>query len=443
MTSAHNPSKQKDATSTSTTSTSTMTEEGMTAQQKSDYKRMVRDIEDAGGLQYMSFVDICDGDEVFYGKPNSDRRKWFQKKVNLLKRLRPDSYLRRVRKLGVTPGDATVEYGNSGAAPSFTDINDINDEEDDDDEAAAAVAVDEDCDEEDDDEEEYDDDDDDEDNKAVHDLSKLLSSIGVSSSTGSGLTSGTSSVRGKSVTPPRSGRKTPPRVTTPPRSTAQARVIEFKMNAIRGARGAIGQPTTVQLGNGTVETFVGSKIAPQRIDVNVLFPERNYPFLIEVVPEVLEGSLPLTIFDISAIVDYPDVNKWVAKIPKGKPHNRVLFQIPSLRYWHTVMEVYHKKLTCETTKTKHKSTATAVTEDEERQSFWIMLNFPGVEVENVVISKSRNNVKSVLNVMKHKPAHIGQDLVGTGLAWRIAVKEEVDRAVEGTANFDLKNEFNK
>ena len=62
-----------------------MLDERMNEKEELDYKRMIRDIEDAGGFEFMSFVDICDGDDAFYGKPNSDRRKWFQKKVYLLK----------------------------------------------------------------------------------------------------------------------------------------------------------------------------------------------------------------------------------------------------------------------------------------------------------------------------------------------------------------------
>ena len=308
----------------------------MNEKEKLDYKRMIRDIEDAGGLEFMSFVDICDGDEAFYGKPNSDRRKWFQKKVNLLKRMRPDSYKRRVKSCDVTPSDATMENAERNSTPKFVDVSDLKDEELDDAGDEDFIEVDNKGEFSDEEDEESGDD---EKTEAVHDLSNMLSGMGLSASTGSGLPSGQNSVRGSSVTPPRvGGRKTPPRKT----SYQSVFMKEYKLNGIRGARGAIGSPTTVCVGNGTVETFVGSKQALQRIDVNVLFPERNFPFLIELVPEVLEGSLPLTVFDISVMVDYADVNKWQLKVPKGKPYNRVLCQIPALCYWHTIMEVYHK-----------------------------------------------------------------------------------------------------
>ena len=430
----------------------------LTTEEKKDYRRMLRDIEDAGGLEYMSFVEICDGDEDFYGKPNSERRSWFQKKVNLLKRMKPDGYLKRLEAFKVKPSEQTKQLNEDAAElspPSFTDINDLKDSK-----KAAASTMDDDglddfiADDDKDDEEDEEDEEDDEEENAGHDLAAMLAGLGLGGgsaggSSAGGLVSGVTSVassvaessrpgsHSSSVTPPRGGRKTPPR--TPPRVNL---LKDLKMRAIRGAYGSIGMPTSVFFGNGTLDTFVGSKQAPQRIDVNIHFPERNYPFLIEIVPEVLEDHLPITLFDISTVIDYPDINNWLFSIPKGAPYNRALCRFPSLNYWHTEMEIYHRKLKCATTKTKHKTTATAVKEDQERKHFYIMLNFPFM-IENMVISKSRSKVKSNLNIMKNKPSHIGVDLAGSALAWRIAVREEADRSTEGAQEYDLRSEYNK
>lgn len=106
------------------------------------------------------------------------------------------------------------------------------------------------------------------------------------------------------------------------------------------------------------------------------------------------------------------------------------------------MDVYHKKVACDNTKTKHKSTATAVEGDLSRKYLYIMLNFP-FPLENMVISNSRNKAKSNLNVMKHNPPEIGTNLTASGLAWRIAVRTENDDSTGGHQKYDLKAELNK
>ena len=245
---------------------------------------MLRDIKDAGGLDNMSFVDICDGDVDFYGKPNSEKRSYFQKKVNLLKRMKPSGYLKRLQDFKVKPSDAskerTDELEEDDPTPTFTDINDLNDIVDD-------VAGNDDEEFDPDDVDDVDDDEDDDDKPGtVHDLAAMLSGLGLNAcAAGSGKASGPASLAGGSRASSRAPSLTPPRsrkgsTSTPPRKALSINVKELKLRTVRGAYGNIGQPTTAFVGTGINETFVGSKTTPQRIDVNLIFPNTTFHFLL-------------------------------------------------------------------------------------------------------------------------------------------------------------------
>lgn len=209
--------------------------------------------------------------------------------------------------------------------------------------------------------------------------------------------------------------------------------------------GTIGAPTTVLTSDGNFRhTFVGSVDAPQRIDVNTRFPERNFPFVVHEVPSVSVGGLTVSVYDISTIADPPDANRYRMRVPPGPPHNRILARIPSLRHWHTNQLRYQAALgdyMDANTRTAHINTENAITENpEERGWFSVMLVFPQ-NVDNVILSQSRNVVRVLMNPIVDTPVEAGQQLIGTSLIWRIAIREETDRSTTAPTPVNIQQQL--
>jgi len=70
-------------------------------------KRLIADIESAGGFGSFDFLQTCNRDSRIFGAPGSDLRYSFQQTKNRLKKRLPSSYLQLVESLGIEPSDDT------------------------------------------------------------------------------------------------------------------------------------------------------------------------------------------------------------------------------------------------------------------------------------------------------------------------------------------------
>jgi len=79
-------------------------------------KRLITDIEEAGGFRAFDFLQTCNKDPRTYGPSGSDLRYSFQQHKNLLKKRRADSYLKLVESYGIIPSRDAVQFAAIQAA---------------------------------------------------------------------------------------------------------------------------------------------------------------------------------------------------------------------------------------------------------------------------------------------------------------------------------------
>ena len=219
------------------------------------------------------------------------------------------------------------------------------------------------------------------------------------------------------------------------RMDEQNLLAEILGRRLYGARGRLGDRTRVIGSGGTmVDTFIGSEIAPQRIDVDPAFPERHFPFLVTKVPSVPSRYFPNLVFDtyhISMTLSAADATQVVLTVPTGPPSNRVLACIPTLSYWQSDMARYHAALNpgCRETREAYMDLENSIGENPERQHFYLMLVFPE-DLDNIPFSNDAVSVRCQPCVMFDNPPDIGgRPLSGVGMNWRIAVYTRPSHAV--------------
>ena len=173
----------------------------------------------------------------------------------------------------------------------------------------------------------------------------------------------------------------------------------LQLRSVCGARGAIGDTTRIDGLDGAVEeTFVGSIETPQRINVDTDFPERNFPFAVSRDSHAVTGQRSIA-FDASTFAGSAE-----ARIPPGRPVNRMLVRLPALATNRHDSESGINRRALES----------EIHRDHRRQHFCFMLMFD-LEIENVIVSQNPNVVLSSAD--------------NNGVAWKIAA-----RATEGHDN---------
>ena len=217
-------------------------------------------------------------------------------------------------------------------------------------------------------------------------------------------------------------------------------IAELTMRRVLGAHGRLGTSTrTMNLDGSLNQTFVGSESAPQRIDVDTNFPERNSPFLIVHVNQAADQNNTYhEAYNISLPVDVPDIEKLTLSIPPGPPFNRVLARFPVLSHWSTngerLCEAFSPGQRCNGFRDAYLEFLRDVEEDEDRVWFYAMLVFP-TDVDNTIFSGNSPTLRTRVSVIFHTPADIGHQLSGSVAHWRIGiVRRRVAEIVEARNN---------
>jgi hypothetical protein len=273
--------------------------------------------------------------------------------------------------------------------------------------------------------------------------------------------------RGGSLTPPRSavmvvgGSRTParhPDAFAPPAgpisvgSPAMVRIIDgqyvvgrqpdswrqLQSHSIQGVLGTVGQPIQAIVNGEVHNTFVGSQAAPLRLDINIVYPERNGALFFPIkVLNVPHGPMIVNKYTISYCGDYPDLNDFTMTIPVGDggPGNRALLKMPSVAYPHRNMGATN--ISCEITKRAYMEAQNAIERDMERRSTYLMMNFPE-ELDNMIFSHNRTDVVPHLDLnMTTTPVSTGREQQDTRIYWDIAKRGAVDRIHQVAAKFRL------
>jgi hypothetical protein len=185
-----------------------------------------------------------------------------------------------------------------------------------------------------------------------------------------------------------------------------------------------------------------SKSNPIVIEVNLKFPEANFPFEVSYLPHIEHNGYARDAVEIRTDVGVGDQPNWTAQMDDSNPMLKgraILIQGRSRSSVLDAIESYHRKDSNSASSAAHRTIIEEIEMDPSRQAlYWRLIMPKGVTLDNVLFSGDSREISMKETGVKY--AVQGLDIMGMICSWTIA-REGAGRKIAAVQKSSLQDLF--